>query len=378
MTGKERLLAVLEGRVPDRVPFAPNIGQWFGAHQARGTLPAELAGCADEVDAMLKLGCDVFSRRCGAGGRHVHTGEVRVSNDSVKGSGLNTPADRPVTTTVETPYGVLKAISQFQPASFTSYEREHFWKDFERDYPAVKYWIEHTDFHFDAEKYARAAARIGDAGIAIVPAQQSPLKRIFNLAGPENGILWVMEYEDEMLELMDIHTEKALAFAREVADSEALAMMSMDNLCSLFYTPSFFRKYCQDYYRRIGEILHEKGKYWFAHACGHVAALKDLVAKVELDGLEGAPHAPLGDIDLCAFRDTIPYSRHVVWGGMTCHEQEIVEDAPARLEAHVKGLFGKLRPFHRFVFSSACNTSIRTPYENLLRFRDYCWKHGRN
>ncbi|MBE7463075.1 MAG: hypothetical protein HS116_06205 [Planctomycetes bacterium] len=378
MTGRERLLAVLEGHEPDRVPFSPNIGQWFGAHQSRGTLPQELADCSDEVDAMLKLGCDVFSRRCGPFARVRYGPEILITRDPQQEVGLNTPTEGPVTTTVETPRGVLRAVSQFQPASHTSYEREYFWKDFEREYAALKYWIEHTDYCFDAAAYAKAAARVGESGIVIVAGQQAPIKRIFNLAGPENGILWIMEHENELMELMAIHTEKAAAFAREVAESDALAMMSMDNLCSLFYTPNFFRKYCRDYYRRIGEILHANGKYWFSHACGRVAALKDQVAEVELDGLEGSPHAPLGDVDLRVFRDTIPYRRHVVWGGMTCHEQEIVKDAPARLEAHVKGLFGPMRPFHRFVFSSSCNTSVRTPFENLLLFRDNCWKHGRN
>ena len=32
MNSKERVLTVLKGGVPDRVPFAPNIGQWFSYH----------------------------------------------------------------------------------------------------------------------------------------------------------------------------------------------------------------------------------------------------------------------------------------------------------------------------------------------------------
>ena len=49
--------------MPDRVQFVPNIGQWFNHRKYTGTLPAQLEGCEDELDAMIRLECDVFSRR---------------------------------------------------------------------------------------------------------------------------------------------------------------------------------------------------------------------------------------------------------------------------------------------------------------------------
>ncbi len=65
MTGKERVQAVLQGEVPDQVPFAPNIGQWFSHRKHTGTLPTELEGCENELDAMIRLHCDIFCRRFG-------------------------------------------------------------------------------------------------------------------------------------------------------------------------------------------------------------------------------------------------------------------------------------------------------------------------
>lgn len=369
LTGTQRLLEVVAGRLPDRVPFAPNIGQWFSARQAAGQLPRELADCPDEVEAMKRLGADIFSRRCGHFVRTAQLGGVHVET---RKAGTHRSLQ-----TVSTPRGVLSRSVEFQPESFTSFEREHLWKDLDAEYPAVRALLEQTDFHFDEAAWRKAHAQVGAHGLAIVGAQQTPLKRLIELAGPENALVWLHEAPEPLRELCEIHTEKALAFAREVAASEAFGMMSMDNLDSQFYSPSYFRRFCRDYYRRIGEVLHARGKFWCAHACGRVSLLRDQVADVQLDGLEGTPHAPLGDIDLAQFRDTISYPRHVVWGGMTCHEQEIRKEAKARIRDFVRRLFETLRPFRRFVFSSACNTSIRTPYENLLYFRDACWEFGR-
>jgi uroporphyrinogen-III decarboxylase len=261
--------------------------------------------------------------------------------------------------------------------SHTSFEHEHFWKDFENEYDAVRYYMQNTDYHFDSKKYSEADARVGDFGLVIVGAQETPLKKIINLAGPQNALIWAMEGDSRLDDLVEIHTEKCLTYAREVAASNAFGMMSMDNLCAMFYSPFLFNRCCRTYFQRMGEVLHAKGKFWCSHACGHVSRLRDLVADVKLDGLEGPPHAPLGDIDLANFRDSISYSRHIVWGGMTCNEQEIAVEANDRIREYVSGLFKRMRPFNRFIFSSSCNTSIRTPFDNLLYLRDACYEFGR-
>jgi len=63
---------------------------------------------------------------------------------------------------------------------------------------------------------------------------------------------------------------------------------------------------------------------------------------------------------------------------MAAPEQELAgPGAAGRLDAYVRELFASLGDKRRFVFASSCNTSPRTPYENLLAFRDACWKYGR-
>jgi len=63
MTGKERLLATLAGERADRVPFVPNIWQWFHVNRDAGTLPADWADVPEPVAALRRLGADVMSNR---------------------------------------------------------------------------------------------------------------------------------------------------------------------------------------------------------------------------------------------------------------------------------------------------------------------------
>lgn len=62
MSGKERILCVLSGGIPDRVPFVPNIWQWFYANQTLGTLPTELREVREPVEALRVMGADVMSK----------------------------------------------------------------------------------------------------------------------------------------------------------------------------------------------------------------------------------------------------------------------------------------------------------------------------
>ena len=44
MTHRERILAVLDRKPPDRIPWAPRLQLWYNARAAEGNLPARYRG----------------------------------------------------------------------------------------------------------------------------------------------------------------------------------------------------------------------------------------------------------------------------------------------------------------------------------------------
>ena len=40
MTNRECMLAIMAGKMPDRIPWIPRLLLWYNAHQKAGTLPA--------------------------------------------------------------------------------------------------------------------------------------------------------------------------------------------------------------------------------------------------------------------------------------------------------------------------------------------------
>ena len=384
MTGKERILATLAGQTPDRVPFAPNIWQWFYVNRGAGRLPAALAAAGDPLEALRLLGADVLSKFDGAVLRE-HLADCRRSV-SYEGD----PLDRPMWTSfvefeggplrrerVETPHGTLTQVWRYAPEAAAPFEAEHWWKDFDREYPAVRAWMLDRRFEVDSAALQRGLAKIGDDGLLLLQLLPTPLKQFHWLAGPSAASLFIADHPEAMYELAGLHRRQALAVVEQVVDLPGVTIFEVpDNLDSTFYSPRLFREFCLPMLRQAAAMIHARRKYLFIHACGRLKALAPLLLESGVDCVEGQAHPPLGDWHLHEARALSP--RLILCGGMTANEQEWHGPGTAqRIDDFVRDLLGSLGDRRRLVLASGCNTSPNTPLENLIAFRDAAWKHGR-
>jgi hypothetical protein len=383
MTGKERLLATLAGERADRVPFVPNIWQWFHVHRDAGTLPADWADVPEPVEALRRLGADVMSKFDGV----VLRPQLQDCRLSLAYEG--DPADVPSWTSfadfeqgpirrerIETPHGTLTHVWEYPAHAQAPFESEHWWKDFDREYAAVRAWMLDRRFELDASALQRGLTRIGDDGLLLLQLPPSPLKQFHWLAGQEQASFFLADHPGEMRALARIHEEQTLAVVEQVVDLAGVwAFEWPENLDSLFYSPPLFREFCLPAMRRAAGLIHARGKYMFAHACGRLKALAPWILEAGLDCVEGQAHPPLGDWRLDEARALS--ERLIVCGGMTAREQEWTgSDAAARIDRHVRDLFASLDDKRRFLFASGCNSSPQMPLANLLAFRDAALKYG--
>lgn len=384
MTGKERLLAALAGEKPDRVPFAPNIWQWYHVNDYNGTLPHAIGAAANPVDVLRGMGADIFSKFDGpmapplyhncehtvafAGG--LPGGKAPWASFSAFDQGL-IRNER-----LETPHGALTHVWEYRAESGAPFESEHWWKDFETEYPAIRHWMENTEWPADPGAIRAGLDHVGEDGLIIFQLLPSPLKQFHWLAGQTAASYFITDHPQEMLALARLHEQKSLAYLEEVVDQKGTWVFEVpDNLDSLFYPPRWFGQFCLPVLQKAAAMIHARGKYLFIHACGKLKALAPLFVEAQIDCVEGQAPPPLGDWPLA---ETHALSdRLIVCGGMAAPEQELTgPQAAQQIDAYVRALFASLGPKRRFIFASSCNTSPRTPYENLLAFRDACWKYG--
>lgn len=384
MTGKERLLSALAGEKPDRVPFTPNIWQWFHANDYNGTLPQAVGGATSPIEVLRGMGADIFSkfdgqlpaplyRKCGyavefTGG--LPKGRAPQASFTTFDGGIVRKEQ------VETPHGTLAHAWEYRAETGAPFEVEHWWKDFDSEFGAIRYWMENTEWHLDAEAQRAGLENVGEDGLIIFQLLPSPLKQFHWLAGQVGASYFIADHPLEMQELARIHERKSLEYLEQVVDLANLWVFEVaDNLDSLFYSPRWFKQFCLPTLKKEAEIIHARRKYLFVHACGRLKALAPLFVESNLDCVEGQAPPPIGDWYLHEARALS--DRLIVCGGMAAPEQELIgTDAAGRIEAYVRDTFASMGDKRRFVFASSCNTSPRTPYENLLAFRDAAWKYG--
>ncbi|MBI5650169.1 MAG: hypothetical protein HZC40_06970 [Chloroflexi bacterium] len=385
MTGRERILAAYRGDKTDCVPFAPNVYLWFYYHHYKGTLPPALAHAQHPLDVLRALDADMLVRWDTQWATH----EIYTAGEYVE-EYVGENWDRETTTAFNhypprtnqrrrkfiTPHGTLTQSWTFTPETATDFEDEYWWKDWD-EYPAVRFMVEATDFVFERAMFDKWNRTVGDDGVMMVHLTQSPLKTLHWLAGPANASLFIMEHPDEMRALAKIHEEKIIALLEKIVDTPgAEIFVTLDNLDSAFHPPKFYAQFCDSFYSRAAEIIHTRGKFLMAHACGRNRALLSQVGASKLDALEGITPRPMGDVDLGAVRALVPYDRFTVNGGMDVAHLEIEEDAEARLHAYVRELFNSMGDKSHFVFASSCTTSPLTPWENLVYLRDAAREYG--
>lgn len=386
MTGKERLLAAFHGEQPDTVPFAPNIYYWFYNRVARGTLPEEIAEAQHPFDALRTLGADILARW----DTQYATKEIYTAGEFSDEFSGESRFDQPMTTAFNiypphrsvrrrkfvSPHGTLTHAWRLTEESGADFEAEFWWKDWSQ-YPAIRYLLEAREYAFDEAEFQGWVNRVGDDGVVMASVTQSPLKTFHWLAGAENASLFIADYPKEMKALARMHENKALALIEKIVDlPSAQVFISLDNLDSAFYSPAFYRDFCDSFYSRAAEIIHSRGKIFVVHACGYNKALLPLVGRSRVDCLEGITPPPMGNVLLQEARRMAGYERFTVNGGMDASRLEVTGDAETALHKYTRQLFESMGDKRHFIYASSCATSAMTPWENLRYCRDAAREYG--
>ena len=169
MTNRERLLAIMARRSPDRIPWIPRIKLWYEAHKRQGTLPEKYRGWSQR-DIERALGMGRPAREGQIYRMELHDVEVRTQE-----LGYDT-----VTETV-TPVGTVstrvRRSETLDRVAIQGLEVEKMIKRPE-DYRVVEYLIQHTEIIPTYEEYLAYEQQIGEDGVPLVHIAADPMSRI--------------------------------------------------------------------------------------------------------------------------------------------------------------------------------------------------------
>lgn len=283
MTSRERALAIINGTgKPDRLCWLPELNDGFIAKcvEAEGPMPA---GMDKQTFANLKIGADQLDRAVA-----VKATFRRVEVEQRKDEGI---------TIWHTPKGDLCQQIIQDPVAKTGYWHRHR-LDGEHAFAAYHAMLDDLAYTPDYDLAAKRFAKVGDTGLVTVDAPATPLQHILMWElSVENALMAMYDRTDEMVELMRHMHAKNLEYYRIACAGPGEVVRPMEDTSSMLTGPAMYAEHCAGYLSEYGRIVHEHGKKFIVHMCGHLKDMLPIIKDIELDGIEAATPGPTGNVE---------------------------------------------------------------------------------
>ena len=376
MRGRERLMAVIKGEIPDKLPFAPLLNDFF-----LSTLPIKNK-IHDPVDGCRFLGVDICDRWVSSfKGYHIHPyfGDDYFDLDMLNQGGIkkiDIIENDSIYSTYTTSKGKINCkLSKNRIAGDTKFFEDMLIKNIS-DLPIYKHIWESVSPYANYSITQKRIEYIGNDGIAMVLIPSTPLLHLIMYdIGLEKTNYFLKDYPEKMEELLEIMSYKALEACRIAVESPAKVGIIAENSGTRLISPLQFKKYCLPIISEYAKIFKNNGKYLFLHACGHLKNLLNQIIEIDgLTGIESLNPPPTGDVELEVFLEIMEKVK-VVIGGLD--PIQFLKSTPDKLEATIKEIISIVSPGKNFILMPSDSTCAFTPIKNFKVVNEIINKYGK-
>ena len=367
MTTRERMLAVLRGEMPDRIPWVPRIDLWYGARTLSGTVPEHWQGKSlREIERALFSGT---AARNGAIFTLEYDGVEIVKN--VHGD--------KETTIYNTPLGSVDTIERISPELKNLGLPGRVEKELlqgPNDYRIWEYVVEHSVWKPCYGEYEQYDSDIGSEGVPMVQIGDVPFHDfVQNLAGYNDAFYQISDYRAEVEHLLMVMSEvQKERMWPVVVDSPAMLLLHGMHLSTQFTPPTFFEQYVLPYCQEIYPSLKESGKWVTMHADNDTSRIAELIEQAGWDMVECFVTSPMVPMTLEKAKQ-VWGSRIVIWGGIPS-----ILLSPSfsfdTFRRHVEEVFTTIKPGNGIILGIADNVMPDSDIQRVQWISDYVEAHG--
>lgn len=302
---RARVLEVLHGRQPDRVPWFGDLDYLASGLIGRGLRPADFKSSNAYLEWHRDLGVGFYLQGYfpfRAVHRDCTVREWREGCDRIR--------------RIETPCGTLQERWTWLPEAFTEGPVEHLVKSV-ADLPAYQWFHAHTHYEADHAFGLARGPHIGETGLHLAYLPKSPFMQLVAL---DAGIVAVVEMlEDdpglwaETLAVVEESHDTAAALA---VAGPAEVLMIPENLSSESVGPALFERFMRPYQEKWVRRIRQAGKFSCMHLDGTLRGLVRQECTVGFDFIESMTPAPVGDLAVEDWRDFCGETETIFWGGL--------------------------------------------------------------
>jgi uroporphyrinogen decarboxylase len=378
MTGRERILAVLKGEIPDRVP----VGLFVQEEYLAWLFPekGEVDRVIDAVECARILGFDLLTRDRKFETPHFMKKSFKnweVDEKTKKDKGM-------IYRTIEitTPDGMLKQVEagpyEERTVSGIHFTTVDYLIENARDFEIFTKFVPRIDSETIFEMKERAIFSrklIGELGISVPWGWGG----IFNQAATYRNIqeLLIDAYLNQEFyqAYMAKMTELMLENNNALADSDFECIGIQGNIAnSGVVGADFFDKYILPYEKKLVKAIQDAGKYTLYHNCGNARVLQESYVKMGLDMWETVAAPPQGDNDLQEAKDLIGGS--ITLSGNLDQVEFLKKASLKEIEEEVIRIMHIGKPGGRYIFAASDFLEKVTPVENVKKVIEVAKREG--
>jgi hypothetical protein len=368
MNNRQRLLAIMDGKTPDRIPWIPRLLLWYNAHKKAGTLPDRYRSMTlREIERDLGLGTPA---------RDGFIFRKKLTGVEVKQRRLN---EWETLTEYETPVGTVTTLQRG-----SDYLRQRDLPDLlvghmlkrQEDYAVVEYMIEHTTYTPAYEDYLAYEREIGDDGYPLVQIGDCPLHHFLReLCGYNDGYLHLNDYTNEVEHLFTVLEQRDRETVwKMMAESPARLYLHGMHFSSQMTPPPVFSRYIEPYYRDLSALMRAHGKTLTLHGDNDTRHILGHIERAGYAMVECFATFPMVPTTLAEARAAWG-DRIIIWGGVPSY---IIEEqySDAEFEAYMDEIFCTIAPGKAFILGVADNVLPGGKIERVRRISQMVEERG--
>lgn len=299
-TPKRRLLAAIQGKETDYIPFSPFLAYYFGF------LPKEVQD-KGEVEYLKAMGADPLLRGQ-ATVFQIHPNECSTI-EKTEGNHRYVK--------ILTPKGELHSVYTYVAQANTWFLTEHPVKNID-DFPAAIAYLQDLKVEENIRQINQQIDALGEDGLYIarvgIFSKSSYQYLLEHLIGTENLIYLTMDYPDAVKELVCVLTEKNRQTVLYTAESRIEACLSWEDSSTTNLNPALYQEYIAPEIQSWCELLKQSGKMYIQHACGHIKDLLIPMASQGITAVESISPPPTGNVTIKQAAEILPKQVGIIGG----------------------------------------------------------------
>jgi uroporphyrinogen-III decarboxylase len=345
-TSRRRLLAVLSGRMPDRVPIntyelaGRNSLDWYNQQPSyRGLMEFIRA----HTDCVTNWNPRTATDRYTCEERFLcsdYPVEIE-SRSEMEGEFQRTIR------ICHTPMGDLRHISQSKPDVYTTWQVEHWCKspaDVDR---ALS--VPYEPATYDASDLDRVRGELGDDGI-ILASIGDPAYLAADLLSFQDFLMWAFEETDHFARTVEAVAERVMENLRRQLDCcvvDCYRIVGPEYFAPPYLPPSMFQRFIVPYVSAMTDLIHSRGGKVRIHCHGKIGRVLESILDTGCDGIDPCEPPPDGDMELDEVKRRCQARGVSIWGNV---ELKLLEHAtPAQVRAEVAKVMNQAKDGGGFV-----------------------------